>query len=389
MRPLTMKEMLTICALILSLSLSGFGQCPEYDTRIPHIDAVVSVDVKVIESTKVFVYRYSVKNLPGSTGCVNNFSIDLTSSTNSVTLSGEGLEDYPVGVFRKPLHMPNALETIPVGVPSLPGFQGAINAWPAGFSIYGTIEWHSGYCTFKIAPGQTLDSITLTSHGVPGLRRYVVTPSYDPKPAVEITPENEDSMRAIAESQPAEDEDAFLKIEDSIRVVGFTIGPIAIPSGSSCATWLDPLASYKHECLKLGWLNDRPSYRKDCDDAMKNKDWFRKGDFNKYSRWRPDESWDFDRDWNNGIVGVLDKRLDEANDELGKGDSVKARRDLEIFVMEIEMLISLGKKQGARSQRPVLTAEGYALLKYNAEYLIDRLPEGHGREHEGDREDKR
>ncbi len=43
----------------------------------------------------------------------------------------------------------------------------------------------------------------------------------------------------------------------------------------------------------------------------------------------------------------------------------------------------------ARSQTPVLTAEGYALLKYNAEYLIDRLPERNGTEHEENREDKR
>lgn len=36
-----------------------------------------------------------------------------------------------------------------------------------------------------------------------------------------------------------------------------------------------------------------------------------------------------------------------------------------------------------------MTSEAYALLKYNAEYLIDRLPEKHGRHGEDGRRNKK
>ncbi len=79
---------------------------------------------------------------------------------------------------------------------------------------------------------------------------------------------------------------------------------------------------------------------------------------------------------------MLDKRLEKAKKALTRGDSVGARRDLQIFVMEVELLHRLGGKQEARSEKsevrsqtPVMTSEAYALLKYNAEYLIDGLPE--------------
>ncbi len=42
------------------------------------------------------------------------------------------------------------------------------------------------------------------------------------------------------------------------------------------------------------------------------------------------------------------------------------------------MIVS--KKMGVEIRTPIMTSEAYALLKYNAEYLIDRLPEGKGPE---------
>jgi hypothetical protein len=48
-----------------------------------------------------------------------------------------------------------------------------------------------------------------------------------------------------------------------------------------------------------------------------------------------------------------------------------------------------GQRSKVKSQNPVITSEACALLKYNAEYLIDRLPEKHGRPEEGRREGRR
>jgi len=139
--------------------------------------------------------------------------------------------------------------------------------------------------------------------------------------------------------------------------------------------FLDTLISSKNQCTALGWLLDEKTHKNDCDNIMEASNWYKNGDFEQYNKWKPDNSWDFDRNWNIGIVGVLDRRLNKARAELSEKDSVGARRDLAIFVMEVELLNNLSKKLEARGQPPIMTSEAYALLKYNGEYLIDRLPE--------------
>ena len=81
-----------------------------------------------------------------------------------------------------------------------------------------------------------------------------------------------------------------------------------------------------------------------------------------------------------------------AKQALTKGDSAITRRDLQIFVMEVELVNRLGEKKEDRGQKlevrgrkPVMSSEAYALLKYNAEYVIDRLPERNGRSEKGER----
>ncbi len=144
-------------------------------------------------------------------------------------------------------------------------------------------------------------------------------------------------------------------------VHGLTIAAGDPPSPFVSLSFLDTLISYKHQCVTLGWLTNGPEHEKDED-----------GD-------KADE----------GIVERLDRRLDKAKAALSKTDSVKAGLELELFVKEVEHIYYQNKKEGKRRGVPVLTSEGYALLKYNAEYLIDRLPEKHGRGDEGERRGKK
>ncbi len=144
---------------------------------------------------------------------------------------------------------------------------------------------------------------------------------------------------------------------------GTTIGAGDPPNRFVPLNLLDTLVSYKHQCVTLGWLTNVPEQGKNEDDDKAGE----------------------------GIVERLDRRLDKAKDVLTKGDSVKARLELELFVKEVEQLY--GKEdQGERSKekgKEVLTSEGYALLKYNAEYLIDRLPGRHERGDEGEERGKK
>ncbi|MHB1686684.1 MAG: hypothetical protein ACYCVH_04830 [Ignavibacteriaceae bacterium] len=148
-------------------------------------------------------------------------------------------------------------------------------------------------------------------------------------------------------------DDAIINDVKTNSYITKTIGPGSSPSPLIPTDFLDTLISYKHQCVSLGWLTNGGTQRKDKDSIH------RKGK---------------DDNTEEGIVERLDRRLDKAKDALSKNDSVKARLELELFVKEVEHLYHQNKEEGKREGLPVLTSEGYALLKYNAEYLIDRLP---------------
>ncbi|MDZ7262124.1 MAG: hypothetical protein ONB05_08475, partial [candidate division KSB1 bacterium] len=67
---------------------------------------------------------------------------------------------------------------------------------------------------------------------------------------------------------------------------------------------------------------------------------------------------------NQGIANSLDAKLDNAKKQLEKGKTKTAINVLQAFVNEVE----------AQKDKH-LTSEAYALLKYNAEYLIKKLSE--------------
>jgi len=121
-------------------------------------------------------------------------------------------------------------------------------------------------------------------------------------------------------------------------IVGKTVGPFLPPDPFASLNFLDTLLSYTRQSAALGWLGrDRDD---DCDDDE-----------------RPDD----------GVVRNIENRLQKARRELVRGDSVKARRELVKLVRKVDRLHRRGER--------VMTSEAYALLKYNTEYLIERLPE--------------
>ena len=105
-------------------------------------------------------------------------------------------------------------------------------------------------------------------------------------------------------------------------IVGVTVGPVLSPTPIFVNNCLDTLISYKHQALALKWID------------------------------------------NEGIANSLDQKLENAKSKLQDGDSLAARNMLKAFVNEVE----------AQKDKH-LTSEAYALLKINAEYLIERLPD--------------
>ena len=152
---------------------------------------------------------------------------------------------------------------------------------------------------------------------------------------------------------------AALQIFPANTVKRRTIGPILPTEPFEAVVFLDTLLSYTHQSAELGWLGSGKD--EDCDKDE-----------------RPEV----------GIVHNIESRLRKAGRELERGDSVKARGELEKLVAKVERIWKRSEKQeGQREGKDrkhrgergkgepvIMTSEGYALLKFNTEFLIERLP---------------
>ncbi len=73
----------------------------------------------------------------------------------------------------------------------------------------------------------------------------------------------------------------------------------------------------------------------------------------------------------------LDKKLEKAREELVKRDTKEAIEKLNSFIHEVEALYKEGKEKEEKHNKEEghsrITSEAYALLKYNAVYLIEQL----------------
>ena len=341
------KYLIALLTIITPFSFS-FGQ------RLP-LPYLKEVPVECITSyernQQMFYYTYNVANGVSSIGNIGTINIDVSETTNAVEYDTVGLrfrnDGFTEQIFRNDYPSVQG-KIVPVGFPSSPEF------WDGGISL--SLEAGFDGDTLFIDPGHSLGGFVMMSKGLPGIRKFTASPDFDPTqylPDPDVYPDSAVNMDSL---------------QGTLNYYGWTIGPTAPPLDFSGTSWIDTLASYKHQCVALGWLSDGSAYEKVEDPARVNEDDDRAGE---------------------GIVERLDRRLDKAKDALAKSDSVKARLELELFVKEVEQLYHKNKEEGERRGVPVLTSEGYALLKYNAQYLIDRLPEKHGRGDEGERRGKK
>jgi hypothetical protein len=298
-----------------------FAQCPEYDLKPPHLSnvQVKGVVTQNIDS-KVLVYTYSIVNGSTSTGCINGMDIDVSLAPNSLDLSDTELIDYPRYVDRIALKFDTTVHATSIGIPTLPKFKGIRCAWSASFSVEGFVGWFRLLPQLRLQPGAEMDGLIMTSLAIPGIRRFVVSPSYSPKPKVAVTPENEDSLYMNTPETTPEEEDAFQQLEDSIKVRGFTIGPTPPPFPFIAGVFLDSLSKYAVQSWQLGWIHNQATA-------------------NKYLEYFSSAKTNLRSNNANGAQAILQTVLRDAN-----ADSTSN-----------------------------LSTEAYALIRYNTEYLLARL----------------
>ncbi|MGH2569298.1 MAG: hypothetical protein ACRDGA_13250 [Bacteroidota bacterium] len=123
---------------------------------------------------------------------------------------------------------------------------------------------------------------------------------------------------------------AQLQIFPANRVIRKTVGPVLPPTPFVPLAFLDTLISYKHQAFDLGWIKNR------------------------------------------GIIQSLNAKLENARAQLRRNNKTAARNILQSFVNEVE---ALWKEENQRRdpQGVQITSEAYALLKFNAEYLLSKL----------------
>jgi hypothetical protein len=173
----------------------------------------------------------------------------------------------------------------------------------------------------NIKPGSSLSGFSFRSASIPGIISFYAEgehrlPKFEPGMAT-------DSIPGYSDLTPY-----------GPGVVGKTVGPILPADPFVAMAFLDTLISYKHDAASLGWVGQE------------------------------------------GFVKQLDEKLDQSRDQLTKGHIKQARDKVEEFLKKLENEAKKTEKdQDKKNDKKWVTSEGYALLKFNAEYLIEKLDE--------------
>ncbi|MBI5749595.1 MAG: hypothetical protein HZA00_10770 [Nitrospinae bacterium] len=227
-----------------------------------------------------------------------------------------------------------------------PAFNLSPAGWTGGKIVDSNVyDWG---CSFPdmIKPRNSISGFRLLSSGLPNIVTFYAWGWVDPPKFPE----------GMAPEEPLPGEDIF---ENSFK--GKTLGPTAPPADFKPIDFLNYIISLKHEAYKLGWIIQG----KDDDKGKKE-------------------------DEEKGIMKSLDEKLDKAKKKLEKGDTKEAVEKLKSFIHEVEGLYKedkdeeKDKKEKEDHRHEHITSEGYALLKYNAQYLIEKL----GGEKEGKKDKK-
>lgn len=162
--------------------------------------------------------------------------------------------------------------------------------------------------------GDTIKDLVMTTYGLSAIRNFKAQPTY-------IAKEEDIFKMGVSKEEflpsPWKYLDAFYV---SIAWKGKTIGPTAPSADFKPIEFLNYVIDLKHQTSSLGWIT------------------------------------------NKGIEQSLDAKLENAKKKLEQGNNTAAKNILEAFINEVE----------AQKDKH-LTSEAYALMKYNVQYLMEKI----------------
>jgi hypothetical protein len=186
------------------------------------------------------------------------------------------------------------------------------SGWIGKVTIGRRIRWIAR-ATASILPGQTLTGFSVRVSGLVGLCPFTVEPSINTTALGIPAPDLEGDLPAYEK-----------KIEAAVGALsgaGMTLGPVQPPVDVKPADFLQTIIIYKGQALQLGWI--------------KNK----------------------------GLANSLDAKLNAAQQSLQRGNAGAARNELNALLNEVAAQDGKG-----------LSSEAVALLKFNTQYLISKIP---------------
>lgn len=336
-------------AALIGITVAASSASAQIPSPLKNIS--ISATVAMDSSGGIYKYNYKIVNPSNNDGQIFYIGIDISKPPQSQELSSKGLviqvSTNPRGIMLKRsfdeeiTRMGSLLQkpVIPMGtqIPS---------GWSSGVDVMGNVMW-GGNEKNLIKPGQFLEGLMVLSFGLPGIRDVFVEPDIDYDNLPDEYWENVELTK---------------QLQDSLVYTTKTLGPTAPPADFKPIEFLDYIISLKHEAFSLGWIVQG-----------KDDDKGKKGDEEK------------------GIIKSLDKKLENAKEKLKKGDIKEAIEKLKSFIHEIEALYKedkndkdddkkekakKGKKEKEDQRDGHITSEAYALLKYNAKYLIEQLGGG-------------
>jgi len=312
-----MSPRIALFALV-GLKIIGFDDHALAQPIRPENKAVVSFSTKVLRASgNEFFYQYAASNSLSSEEPMTTFRIPVR--------DGEllGRQARIIGPSNKKWY-----------------FSGSNQGFVVATHANRYLNWYSENA---LHPGDSMN-FSFCSKGLPSINLF-----YAESFAPPFTDSDVDSLQKAGVTS----ERIFPEWKEN-SFKGFTISP-GIPDSPFVAfSFLDTLLSYARQSAELGWLGRGRD--DDCDNDEK-----------------PEE----------GIVRNIEQRLGKAKKLLERRDSVLARRELEKLVDKVERLWKRSQDVDKKDKRNrwekkdkvVMTSETYALLKYNLEYMIDRLPD--------------
>lgn len=234
------------CGALLGIAsfMSGAAALAVSDGALP-IPALGDVQVAATASfdatTEIYRYAFAVANPPSSTGNINYFYLDITSTGPAIgdpdALTVAYVRNQAL-TFRQLLNdaPDNQVNVVPVGIQVPPGWYGDLYA--RGAAAFISLPVGDG--GQKILPGQSQGGFVLQSFGSPTLREIAIIPVW--------------AYVTISGDATQEEEQRAVEIEESIQVHLLSLGPSAAFPGS-VVQW-NQLRDDLQRAIGLGWVSD-------------------------------------------------------------------------------------------------------------------------------------